>query len=49
MGREMKSNYQACNVRNESNLYLKGVVKSNTLAVIKISFWAKYYDALSQD
>ncbi len=49
MGCEMKSNYHACNVRNESNLYVNGDVNSNTLAILKFSFWAEYYDALSQD
>ncbi len=38
-----------CFVRNESNLYLKGAVKSNTLGILKFSFWAEYYDALNQD
>ena len=38
MGCEMKSNYHACNVRNESNLYLMGAVNSNTLAILKFSF-----------
>jgi hypothetical protein len=50
MGREMKVEKSSlCFVRNESNLYLMGAVNSNTLAILKFSFWALYYDALSQD
>ena len=48
MGREMKVEKSSlCFVRNESNLYLMGAVNSNTQAILKISFWALYYDALS--
>ncbi len=32
------------NVRYESNVYLKGDVKSNTVAILKFSVGASYYD-----
>jgi hypothetical protein len=48
MGREMKvEKASLCFVRNESNLYLMGAVNSNTQAILKFSFWASYYNALS--
>jgi hypothetical protein len=49
MGCELKVELSIGNVRNESNLYLKGDVNSNTLVILKFSFWEKYYDAFSQD
>ncbi len=50
MGREMKvEKASLCFVRNESNLYLKGGVNSNTQVILKFSFWTSYYDALSID
>jgi hypothetical protein len=50
LGREIKVEQSVlCFVRNKSNLDLKEDVNSITQAILKFSFWALYYDGLSQD
>lgn len=41
--------YHTCNRLNEYNLYLQGNVNSSTMAILKFSFWAEYYNVLNQD
>ena len=50
LGREIKVEQSVlCFVRNKSNLRVKEDVNSNTQVILEFSFWASYYDALSQD
>ncbi len=50
LGREIKAEQSVlCFIRNKSNLRVKEDVNSNTQVILEFSFWASYYDALSQD